>query len=89
VPGLRFLICPQADVHRLLVQGSFLAQSPAQVDGLKTGSMLRGQIAQAREDALLQSITLCFQVAECGADENPECATRLNHSIFSLHANKG
>ena len=30
----------QADVHRLLIQGSFIAYPPAQVDGSKTGSKI-------------------------------------------------
>jgi len=78
----------QADFHRLLVEKRHLAHSPAQVDGLEAGGVAGAQLAQAREDLLLQSAALGFQVAEGGGDENTEGASGLWQSLFPLRTHR-
>ena len=43
--------------------------------------MLRGQLPQAREDALLQGIALYFQVAEDGVDKDAEGLTLIGSHL--------
>src|ERR1017187_10507524 len=62
----------EANRHDLLVPASRFADPPAEVDGLKSGSMCPAQVTQPREDVLSQRLPLYSHVAECGADENAE-----------------
>ena len=63
----------QADVHCPLVDRGFLANAPAQVDGLKAVSIFLCQFPQPWEDPFLQRVALRFQVAECRTDKYSEC----------------
>ena len=50
-----------ADVHRLLVERGFLADSPAQVDGLEPAAVLLAEVAEPDEDVLLRWSLLTFR----------------------------
>jgi len=73
----------QADLHGLLVECRLVADTPAQVNGLKAGAVLFTELAQLREHVALQRVALGLQVFEGRTNKNPECACCGRHGTDS------
>jgi hypothetical protein len=65
---------PQADIHGLLVEGSFFRNPPAQVDCLETAAVGGSQFPQARKYLFLEGIAFRFEITESGAHKKTEGA---------------
>ena len=55
----------KADLHRLLVFGSFLANAPSQINSLEARIVFRAKFPQLWENFLVQSVALQLEVTEC------------------------
>lgn len=74
----------QADVHRLLIERSMVADAPSEVDGLKKAVVSLAQFLHLREHRLVEHPTFLDEVAKGGTHEDAEHMIRWQHGWVRL-----
>jgi hypothetical protein len=73
----------ETDAHRVLLLGCLCADTPTQVDGLKSHTTLCAELAQLRKDAGVKSTPLGIEVGEGGTDEQSDDRISVRHALCS------